>query len=196
MSNASRRSRKPPFLALFLLRLWLSRVSYEAIASDLCEEFQDPVHTARSFWRQVVSTLRLRWRPTPDWSEIRPVSDKRQLFGATVRDIDYALRSLRKAPAFSIVAIGAIALGVGANTGIFTFLNALLLRPLPVRDASHIVSIYQDIKGVTDRHVQGSDSLFSYLEFETYRDSAKSLDGLTAYAPFVEATLTGAQSSP
>ena len=186
--------RKPPILALYLLRLWLSHASYEAIAGDLCEEFQDTKHPRCWFWRQVLSTLRPRWRPTPDWTEIRPNAVRGGWFEAAMRDVNYSFRTLRKSPGFTIVATGAIALGVGANTGIFTFLNALALRPLPVRDASNIVSIYQNIEGVKERNVHGSASLFSYPEYESYRDAALSLSGLTAYTPFVDATLAGAQS--
>jgi len=186
--------RRPPILALYLLRLWLSRASYEAIAGDLCEEFQDTKHPPSWFWRQVLSTLRPRWRSTPDWTEIRPNSARSGWFDSAVRDVNYSLRTLRKSPGFTIVASGAIALGVGANTGVFTLLNALALRPLPVRDATSVVSIYQNLEGVKQRNVHGSESLFSYSEYESYRDGALSLSGLTAYAPFVEATLTGAQS--
>jgi predicted permease len=180
---------------LFFLRLWLSRASYEAIAGDLCEEFQDGAHAPTWFWRQVFSTLRPSWRPGPDWTEIRTgAASGAPIFDAAARDVSYALRTLRKTPGFTVVAIGAIALGVGANTGIFTFLNALALRPLPVRDPAEIISIYQSIEGLKGRHVHGSDSLFSYSEYESYRDGAQSLDGLTAYAPLVEAALSGAQS--
>ncbi len=186
--------RRPPFLALLLLRLLLSRASYEAIAGDLCEEFQDPNHSSRWFWRQAMSTLRLRWRPTPDWVAIRPTSVRANPFDITIRDFKYAFRMLWKTPGFTIVAIGAIALGIGANTGIFTFLNALALRPLPVRDAANIVSVYQSLEGLKKRGIHGSESLFSYPEYENYRDGTQSLNGLTAYVPFLEATLTGPQS--
>ena len=186
--------RRPPFLALLLLRLLLSRASYEAIAGDLCEEFQDATHSSRWFWRQVMSTLRPRWRPTPDWTDIRAISAHGNWFEAAIRDFRYALRMLWKTPGFTAVAIGAIALGIGANTGIFTFLNALALRPLPVRDASNIISIYQSLDGLKTRNILGSESLFSYAEYETYRDGAQSLSGLTAYLPYVQTTLTGTQS--
>lgn len=189
---------RPPALALFLLRLWLSATSYEAIAGDLCEEFRAEKHSRRWFWRQTLSTLRFRWRPTPAWAEIRGSENSLKEGSratATVstfgRDLWYAMRGLRAAPAFSLVVIGAIALGVGANTGIFTFVNALVLRRLPVADATRVVSVYQTMEGGTPRHVAGSDALFSYAEFQAYQEQAHTVEALTAFAPSIEATLTG-----
>jgi predicted permease len=60
---------------------------------------------------------------------------------STMRDLKYAARMLIKAPGFTAVAILSLALGIGANTAIFSLINAVLLRPLPVEDASTLVSV-------------------------------------------------------
>jgi predicted permease len=56
-------------------------------------------------------------------------------------DVKYAVRALRKAPAFTAAAVLSLALGIGANAAIFTFLNALALKPLPVQDPGALVEI-------------------------------------------------------
>ena len=62
------------------------------------------------------------------------------------RDLRYAMRQLRRAPAFSIMAIAVIALGIGATTSLFTVVRSVLLRPLPFRDPDRLVMIYEHFR--------------------------------------------------
>ncbi len=59
-------------------------------------------------------------------------------------DLRYAWRTLRKSPAFAITAIGALALGIGANVAIFSMVDALLIRQLPLGDPDRLVMVWED----------------------------------------------------
>jgi macrolide transport system ATP-binding/permease protein len=104
-------------------------------------------------------------------------------------DARYGLRVLRQNPAFTAAAVLAIALGVGINVGIFSVLNGLALRLLPVPRAEQLLSISQVFHGSKPRNVHNEVGFFSYSEYLDYRDHNHVFMGLAAYDPFVEATL-------
>src|ERR1700716_755293 len=96
------------------------------------------------------------------------------------QDIRYALRSLRKSPAFAAVAILTLALGIGANTAIFTVVNAVFFHPVPVEDASTLVQVF-----TTDqRKIFGPNANFLPVSFpnaDDIRARARSFAGLTTF---------------
>ncbi|HXJ75608.1 MAG TPA: ABC transporter permease, partial [Candidatus Dormibacteraeota bacterium] len=100
---------------------------------------------------------------------------------------------LRQSPAFTLAAVLAIALGVGINVGIFSVLNGVALRLLPIPHAEQVVSVNQVLHGRFSREVHGEGGLVSYPEYLDYRDHNGVFSGLAAYEPFVEVTLAGSR---
>ena len=92
------------------------------------------------------------------------------------QDIKYAITLLIKKPAFSIVAILGLMLGVGANTAIFSVVNALLLKPLPYKEPGRLVDLWSD-NTVNPK----APHAISYTNFVDWRDQSQSFEGMAAY---------------
>ena len=95
---------------------------------------------------------------------------------ALLQDIRYALRGFRRAPGFTAVAILSLALGIGVNTTLFSLVNMLILRPLPVQDPAQLVTFSSQQKGNFPMPA------FSYPEYRDIRDQTTgALSGILAY---------------
>jgi len=92
-----------------------------------------------------------------------------------LQNLRYGLRMLRRNPGFTVVAALSLALGIGANTAIFSVVNAALLRPLPVKEPDRLVGLYRKIP--QDRN----HNRFSYPNYLDTRDRNQSFSGLAAY---------------
>lgn len=92
------------------------------------------------------------------------------------QDFRYGLRSLRRTPGFSLVAILTLALGIGVNTVIFSLIHAVLLRPLPVEEPERLVAL----KWGTREYPYGP---FSYPLYSELRDRSAVFSGLAAHTP-------------
>ena len=94
-----------------------------------------------------------------------------------LRDVRYGMRLLAKSPGFAAIAILTLALGIGANTAIFTVADALLLRPLPYANPQRLVMMYQT--SVADHSEVG---VFSYPRFVLIHSEQHSFSGVSAFA--------------
>src|SRR5919112_5708471 len=109
-----------------------------------------------------------------------------------IADVRYAWRVLFRAPAFSIAVIAVLALGIGANTGIFSIVNAVLLRPLPFGEPDRLVRLF---------HVPPQDTFpgmptfsVSAANFYDWKRSARLFEGMAIYR-FKQFTLVGSGGS-
>src|ERR1044072_4208923 len=93
-----------------------------------------------------------------------------------LNDIRFGLRILLKQPAFTLVAVITPALGIGANTGIFSLVNSILLRPLPFREPDRLVRMLQASPklGLTSWGVSQAD-------FAAYREQNHSFESVAIY---------------
>jgi putative ABC transport system permease protein len=107
-----------------------------------------------------------------------------------LRDIAFAMRTLRRTPAFTLVAAATIALGIGACTAIFSVVNAVLLRPLPYADADRLVIVWGDMIA---RDV--FDFPFPPADFHDLRERGTLFDEFGAITTFRQ-TLTGDGAEP
>ena len=102
-----------------------------------------------------------------------------------VQDLRYAVRSLARRPGLAVAAIATLALGIGANVAVFSVVDGLLLRPLPVRDPSSLAlltwssrdwpKIVRDLEGSTRKEPSGETwtTSFPYPAFELFQSRSR-----------------------
>ena len=93
-----------------------------------------------------------------------------------LRDLQYGYRNLLKNPGFTLVALSTLALAIGANTAIFSVVNAVLLSPLPFPSPERLVAL-----GQTEAKDRETLSQFSFRNFADLRAQTKAFDRLAAY---------------
>ncbi|HTK30044.1 MAG TPA: ABC transporter permease [Vicinamibacterales bacterium] len=97
-----------------------------------------------------------------------------------IRDVRYAIRQLRRSPGFTLTALTTLAIGIGANTAIFTLVHAVLLKSLPVAHAGALYKLGDRYTCCTQEKLQGNWSLFAYPFYREIRDQATGFEELAA----------------
>jgi hypothetical protein len=124
----------------------------ESIAGDLQEEYLRlrarrgaGLAAAWLWWNAARVAFIFRWERTAHGRPLPPIGDELRGFASmwdTLRqDIVFGARMLRRQPAFTLVALIALTLGIGANTAIFSIVDAVLWRPLPYPASSDVISL-------------------------------------------------------
>src|SRR3954468_20214891 len=101
-----------------------------------------------------------------------------------LQDLRFGMRTLVKRPGFTVVAVLTLALGIGANTAIFSVVNAILLRPLPFKDSEQLVVVYEKTQTVPRDFV-------SVPNLQDYRAASRSFDEFATFVP-QSVNMTGA----
>ena len=123
---------------------------------------QDAQHAAR---KQFGSSMRLR-EQSQDMVSFR--------FESVLQDFRFAIRQLRKNPGFTATATLMLAVGMCASVAIFAFVDAALLKPLPYRDPSSLVAVFERTSGFPHSNI-------SYPDYLDLRDRNRSFEGLAAF---------------
>ncbi len=124
-----------------------------------------------------LAPLRQAHAPEP----ITPGASAGRLLGDLWQDLRYAARTLRKHPTFALAAILTLALGIGANTAIFTVVNAALLQRLPVPDRDRLVYVQREKNG----------GVFPYPMYTALRDGTQTFEGVAAWSGFAASLNAG-----
>ena len=175
-----KRTTDPPRLAIWLLTRRLSAEWRDFVVGDLEEEFRtrrdgSPVAACAWFWWQ---TMRCLAAPPPIHpnpllhGSSKGDSRMRTLFA----DLRYAFRVMFRTPSFAVAVVSVLALGIGANTAIFSIVNAVLLRPLPFEEPDRLVRIFTRTPGP-----DGGPFEVSPGKFYDWQRDARSFEGMAMY---------------
>jgi predicted permease len=164
------------------IHLWLIRflglIVPERLRTDWRQEWEAELQYREALlaeWDKLnwQGKLNLLWRSTSAFWDALWLLPKRWE-DEVLQDLRYGIRMLLKYPGFSLIAILTLALGIGANTAIFSLLNAALLRPLPIAQPERFVALSNSVSG-------RMFPTFSYPNYKDFRDRSEVFSGLLAY---------------
>ncbi|HKC71129.1 MAG TPA: ABC transporter permease, partial [Terriglobales bacterium] len=123
--------------------------------------------------RQFGNTLLLRETSREAWGW--------NLFETILQDVRYGLRQLRRSPGFTLVAVLTLALGIGANTAVFTLIDAVMLKSLPVSDPQQLYSLGADDNCCQMTGMQGNFTIYSYPLYQYLQEHNPQFSQLAAF---------------
>ena len=169
------------------LALHLESVYEEALADGLSETEAEARTVQSHDWRLLECELSRAEQP-PAVRALQPSLELIERKGGMrmesfLQDLRFGVRMLVKNPSFTLIAVVTLALGIGANTAIFSVVNAVLLRPLPYKDAGHLVTVWEVQPKL-------NQAMFSPAEFLDYQAQNHSFTEMAA-SRFMYFTLTG-----
>src|SRR5690348_16664122 len=104
------------------------------------------------------------------------------------QDVKFAARMLRKNPAFAVVAVLTLGLGIGANTAILSVISAVLLKPLPYQDAGRLVQV-----SASDLQTKANGIAVSLTKYDQIRSQNHAFESIAAYFPWTLSLNTGGE---
>ena len=158
-------------------------------AEDFAEEIKTHLELeADDLEREGVSKDEAPWKARREFGNVRAAQERFYMKSRWVwldrllRDMRFGLRSLAQSPGFAVTAILTLALGIGANTAVFSVMNAVLLRSLPVADPDRLVYL-RTSNPPSGTGTIDSNETFSYPVYDALRRQSRGLSPVMAYVP-------------
>jgi putative ABC transport system permease protein len=175
--------KRPPPFAEYLMRVLLPQEAFEAIAGDLEEAWHAGALGAAQYWRLALTSIaqvhgeRLRTAEGRGPFTTDPERHGDGPMRSLIQDLGYGFRLLRRAPGFTLAAVATLALGIGANTAIFSLVNILALRPLPYRDPARVAFVL-----AWDLERQANRFSMSLADVAELQRQTRTLQDMAAYS--------------
>jgi predicted permease len=171
----------PPPLAVWLLTRRLSAEWREFVLGDLAEEFEtrcgrSPAAARAWFWWQAIRCLAAP-PPVPlDRAAIATPRGDAVMMSEFLNDLRHACRTVQRSPGFAVLVVAIMALGIGANTAVFSVVNGVLVKPLPYPDADRLVTLRTVFLATSS-----SQTLVAIANYRDWRDQSASFEAMSTY---------------
>ncbi|HEU5080351.1 MAG TPA: ABC transporter permease [Opitutaceae bacterium] len=177
-------------MIIFQLRRLFSYFRRDKLDAEMAEEFAHHIELqSAEYRRNGMSEEDARTAAQRSFGGVEQIKERARderswlWLEQLLQDLRFAARTLLRKPGFALVAVITLALGVGANTAMFSLLNGLLLKPLPYDDAGQLVYIWES-------RTEVRDNLVSPGTYFDWRDEATSFEAVSAYRP-IDLNITG-----